>query len=330
MTELTVFQETHCATAPELIEALRATRPSATLFRGVSDANFGLVPSLFRTGGWKRLRELNGPFRTHGTEIDSAPAVSGDEWNRLFIEFEVLAKRFFQISNRNSRLDLDMPDEVFELLDRRTQRSAIFQEFGLKGVKSKIPHKTLVSFYALMQHQGLPTPLLDWTENLLTACFFAADEADNRLGDHIAVFALNRCLLDMMSWPQFAQGLGPLHLPRLHFPRYRGNANLYAQAGAMSYVVNPGFATAGPPVACIFDLRQALEALLGHFGNSQLRGQLEGLASVCSPVLQKFTLPREAVPDLRRRLRDFGVTPSTIYPGFDGVRREIEGPWPAD
>ena len=44
------------------------------------------------------------------------------------------------------------------------------------------------------------------------------------------------------------------------------------------------------------------------------------------PVLQKFTLPREQVGALRARLRAFGVTASAIYPGFDGVRREIAGP----
>lgn len=151
-----------------------------------------------------------------------------------------------------------------------------------------------VEIFALAQHHGVPTRLLDWTRHPWTAAFFAAQECFNhvqgltkgeRRSQRIAVWALNERRLQERD-----------EINRYH-PNRAENAYLRAQdglftfdRGAMSTYMNHGF-------------WPALEDRLAH--------RLEDY-----PVLQKLTLSAQHVPELLRLLYREKMTPHFLMPSY--------------
>lgn len=166
----------------------------------------------------------------------------------------------------------------------------------------------------LMQHHGIPTRLLDWTENPFVALFFALEavrlDVDQR---DAAVWMLNPTLLNKLSLSSYShdgilsvgddllRGYAPMKEPRT-------NANnpvaLYGVHNSQRIVAQRG----------VFVLSAANIASL-----DQIDFQGHG-----DDLLIKLNIPVAKKQDIFKQLFGMGITDSVIFPDLDGLAREIK------
>lgn len=144
----------------------------------------------------------------------------------------------------------------------------------------------------LAQHYGVPTRLLDWTTNPLVALFFASERND---GDDGAVYFVSHLLTD-----QYDQ---------------------YCPYSAAQRESSP-FALQPSEGKVIF--------LRPRYTDARYLNQSSIFSCPANPVdplhidqMQKIILRGAWKPEIRRRLRMLGIGASFIYPGLDGIGKEV-------
>ncbi len=161
----------------------------------------------------------------------------------------------------------------------------------------------------LMQHYGLPTRLLDWTESALIGLYFALRD---RRGDcDSAVWMLN-------PWWLNKQSLGDYVLPDAGDPRVADWEPL--KEGKALQVRAP---VAIKPIHA----SSRIAAQKGFFTiHGTERDALDRLARSHSdqgPQLRKLTIPRQYAAEMRRDLAVAGITETAVFQELDGLSREI-------
>ncbi|TXJ22828.1 MAG: FRG domain-containing protein [Chitinophagaceae bacterium] len=147
---------------------------------------------------------------------------------------------------------------------------------------------------ALAQHYGLPTRLLDWSYNIYTALFFAANGALNYYSstDYFTLYFLNQSRISSM------QGYHDKNLELIR-PIYSGNENLKAQEGLFTVrkLISPE------------DDQIPLDAYLQNYPGNFSLGNL----------ILKFTIPHPECLLTLKALDGLGVNEMKLFPGFEGV-----------
>lgn len=124
-----------------------------------------------------------------------------------------------------------------EILERRAKTHLQAFRYAARGRRGATPeHLTDVEWWALGQHFGLASPLLDWTRSPFVAAYFAFEEASSD-SEFRAVYALNQAAVIGAS-AAFAEGADSrgLRLPIIEFvdPLSDENARLVSQGGLFS------------------------------------------------------------------------------------------------
>lgn len=268
MTNTKAVATVSCETAEELFEALRPRlaasdrRPKA-IYRGHGDSEYKLIPKALRSPSTEQADML--VFR---------------EWARFCTFIEGCDLTGVRIPGDSSTLRETL-DQNNGVLDRVARDP------------SKWPATEHYQVWAMAQHHGLPTRLLDWSRSPIIATYFAASSAmaDENKADHLAVWSLP--LQGEMFWRKW---LVTFAVPTSH------SVNLAAQQGVFSLTLL--HSDRGHPLV--------VEA----FEDIAARIWISG-----PPLLWKYTLPRGEAPELLELCEAYGVSGATMFPGPDGAVR---------
>jgi len=177
----------------------------------------------------------------------------------------------------------------------------------------------------LMQHYGIPTRLLDWTENPFIGLFFSVTGGQfTRKGRrrHRYLHFTNDAvvwLLDPVAWNRHA-------LSRLDY------------AGEIPFTNDEVLNPYKPPLKR-HDFRNLPVAINGAHNSARIvaqRGAFTIAGDNLEPLevsfaenkfpdecLVKVILARELIPELRHSILNHGITESVVFPDLDGLSREM-------
>lgn len=303
-----IVTEKHFATAQELLNELLPWSSniliSDYIFRGHSNVEYLLVPTSLRGGTKNKL----GKFARVGMMINSVS--QENEYSQAFSEYQLI-RDFYRMADARG---LDVP--ISERLRRKLhqQYDANINSTWLDGASWLPPD--MLEAAALAQHYGIPTRLLDWTNDPFVAAYFASIPGGSSEGE-LCIWCLNT---QKVSLPDHVEKYSPF---RMITPHYSANPHLAAQKGLFTHwsTTLPSFNEAmeayneGSDSAPIN--RRPLDELV--------EGELLKLRCVLQDdVFVKLVLPRREANNLAICLRHIGYGPAKIFPGYGGVAAELE------
>lgn len=208
------------------------------------------------------------------------------------------------------------PDELLALESQLLTR---FRERAQPMVGKQLPQDKLEMLF-LMQHHGMPTRLLDWSENAFIALFFALSTVErDESGDPTGSACV--WLLRPISWNKTVQA----HITYSGEPFSVGDSRLthgYVEIGDRTQLMDKPIAVYGvhnsPRIV-------SQRGVFTMFGRSPL--PLEDHFSdgdFPENSLIKIEVRKSYQDDMLKQLMSLGIMDSTVYPDLDGLAREIK------
>jgi hypothetical protein len=192
--------------------------------------------------------------------------------------------------------------------------SGLLSEFKMRApsflnrVGAPIP-QTDWEWLFLMQHYGLPTRLLDWTESSLIGLYFALREKPEATDSAVWVLNplwLNLCVLSEDAIPTadddrlhgyvvFKEGGGPPLVHPIAMKPVRANPRIAAQSGVFTI----------------------------HGTDRRAFDRISCETSHRGPQIEKLTISKDSAIRMLENLDTAGITESTVFPELEALGREF-------
>lgn len=174
----------------------------------------------------------------------------------------------------------------------------------------------------IMQHFGVPTRLLDWTENPFIALYFAVNDADYEESNGILEYKSDVCVwvLDPKAWNNKSLDLDP--------------------PPGIIYSLDSTLLHGYMPTSTLSNRKPYPIALYGLYNNPRIvvqKGVFTLFGTISQPMEQVYishsypqdcllnlTIKKEHVGDMLNSLIRIGITDSTIFPDLDGLAKELK------
>jgi len=245
------------------------------------------------------------------TEWDNFFNTISDEITRL-CDYEECDRPFFRgLSNRNDQLlpTLFWKANTNNIFNITALEKNLFTEFISQSAiihSKEFTAKNSWSTLYEMRHHGLPTRLLDWTENFAVALFFAL----NKEPKHPCIWILNPKALNRKSLKLDAI----VDATTSDFDYY----SLFIEEDPAKKKYQP-FKN---PIS-IYPLKSH-PRLLAQNGVFTVHGtEIKPLNKIYRGCLKRFDIPKSVIPDAQRFLTMANINDFTLFPDLDGLSRYL-------
>lgn len=185
------------------------------------------------------------------------------------------------------------------------------RDFRLRAVEFlSAPPSHDLTWQFLMQHHGLPTRLLDWSENHLCALYFAVADLDPAVDGSVWAlqpWTLNQLVADLRSVPLADNALLKGHL--------LGNPTAMRRAvsAKLPLAIRPSH------VSRRITAQQGVFTIHGN----RVDGFSEAFRTGSEDGLVRIRIPGPAKVVLARQLRAAGVSRAALFPDLDGLAGDV-------
>ena len=281
--------------------------------RYIGDAPFSAFVLTEQAGSWRDFlawsNELHGSWCFRG-QRESV-------WS-LHTPLDRAVKRYFSSgfadgSHLTGYCHLDRETEQRELLFRFQQQAHLY-------IRNLPSNSDLASWFALMQHHGAPTRLLDWTKSPYVAAYFAFEEEPEGNEKLCAVWTINLDWLESRG-RELLQSKASSSVSDDPEVRIAWINNLLAQSEEAVIVrVDPLMGnermTAQQGVFLSKLLHQA------SFSQTLMRMMLRP-ETPDEPVVRKLELRAGCRKEFLKNLRAMNIHRGSLFPGLDGFARSL-------
>ena len=263
-----------------------------------------------RTDDWQELKNW---FWALGAGSDWVFRGQRDEKWDISSSLERIKPAWYKGSKEDIGEFLGYSEEkLFQRFSERVEQFATLGDAAADTVLGKL---------ALMQHHGVPTRLIDWTESPYVATFFAVEDATEEAGN-CAVWAISS------GWCQEKSAMAvrkKLKLSKEQFP----NGTDFSQDEILyGTIIQENVLLVAPLRPLKLNIRissqQGLFLCPGEI-NVSFMDNLKSLGEKDLPnILYKFVFPSDMRSEILHDLFNMNIGPQTLFPGLDGFAKSIK------